>query len=174
MKTVERLVGIAALLSMLAAPAHAAKPDWDRKTNVREAAERLATMHRTQGSPGVMKFLDACYRTHTISEAFTSGLEACMAQDYMHSRALAAIYANLPAEARSRPDIPKPDAIAKAMGQRFALIFHRYKIDNAAAEQFRKLVDEHGFPVFTKSVFPGSAPPAAPADPGTSSPPSKK
>ena len=89
---------IAALLG--ASPVHAAKGDWDHTANIKDAAGRLAALHKREGSPGVLKFLDACYRTHLLASDFTKGLEACMAQDYMHTRVLATIYAKLPVDQR--------------------------------------------------------------------------
>ncbi len=132
----------------------AANTLWDHSENIKDAADRLATLHKREGSPGVIKFLDACYRTHLLASEFTRGLEACMAQDYMHSQVLATIYSKLPADQRQRLGAPSPDLIAKGMGQRFVVAFTQYRVAVVDAEFFKKLVDKHGFPVFLKSVFP--------------------
>lgn len=148
-----------ALLSLalalgLAGAAYAAKPNWDRVANVKEAANHLAKLHRAQGSQGVVKFLDACYRTHMLASDFNRGLEACMAQDYMHSQVLAVIYAKLPAEDRQKAGAPSPEFIAKSMGTRFAAVFDQYKFSAEQTADFKKIVDKHGFPIFVKAVFP--------------------
>ncbi len=147
----------ALMVLALAAPAHAAKPEWNQTANIKEAAGHLAKLHRAQGSQGVLKFLDACYRTHTLASEFNRGLESCMAQDYMHSQVLAVIYARLPEEARNKSNMPSPAFIAKSMGARFSSIFSQYNFTPAASDDFKKSVDKHGFPIFLKAVFPKDA-----------------
>ena len=90
----------------LAVPADAAPGKWDHTANIKDAATRLAKLHRREGSSGVLTFLDACYRTHLLASSYTAGLEACMAQDYMHTQILAQIYARLPAEDRAKSGAP--------------------------------------------------------------------
>ena len=139
------------------APAHAEKTDWDHAANIKDAATRLAVLHKRQGSPGVLKFLDACYRTHLLASDFTKGLEACMAQDYMHTQVLATIYSKLPYEQRQKSGVPSPEAMAQGMGQRFVTAFTQYKVPVSDAEDFKKRVDKYGFPIFLKAVFPKGA-----------------
>ncbi len=141
---------------------------WDHVGNIKDAAGRLATLHRRQGSPGVLKFLDACYRTHLLASSFSQGLEACMAQDYMHTQVLATIYSKISAEERTKLGAPSPELIAQGMGQRFVAAYAQYKVALAEAEDFKKLVDKHGFPVFLKAVFPksGNQPPDGPKSGG--------
>ncbi len=148
---------ISVALVMLAAPASAAPGKWDHAANVKDAATRLAILHRREGSPGVLKFLDACYRTHLLASAFTQGLEACMAQDYMHTQVLATIYARLPADQRAKSGVPSPQLIADGMGKRFVTAFSQYNVPVSETKAFKKLVDTQGFPVFLKAVFPKSA-----------------
>jgi hypothetical protein len=135
-------------------PAQAAKPAWDQTANIKEAANHLAKLHRGQGSQGVIKFLDACYRTHTLASEFNRGLEACMAQDYMHSKVLAEIYGRLPEAARANRNVPTPELISKTMVARFAAIFAQYKFTQSQSDGFKSAVDKHGFPLFLKAVFP--------------------
>ncbi len=139
-----------------AAPAFAEKASWDHVANVKDAADRLAKLHRVEGSKGVLKFLDACYRTHLLASTYTAGLESCMAQDYMHTQVLAQIYARLPPEERAKSGAPSPELIAQGMGQRFMVAFSQYKVSGAEAEAFKKNVDTHGLPIFLKAVFPKS------------------
>jgi len=145
-----------------------AKETWDRVANIKDSAKRLAELHKREGSQGVLKFLDACYRTQMLSSKYTPGLESCMAQDYMHSQVLARIYARIPQAERVRMGVPAPEDIANSMGQRFVAAFKQYNISVKEADAFRKLVDKNGMPVFIKSAFPpgkpGEANGAAPQD----------
>lgn len=156
------------LVTMLAAnSAHAARGEWDHAANIKDAATRLAVLHKREGSQGVLKFLDACYRTHLLASDYTKGLEACMAQDYMHTQVLAIIYSKLPEAERKKLGAPSPDIMAQGMNQRFVTSFMQYKVTVADGEDFKKLVDKHGFPVFIKAIFPkeksGEASDAKPA-----------
>lgn len=135
-----------------------AKETWDHVANVKDAAKRLADLHKREGSAGVLKFLDACYRTQMLSSKYTQGLESCMAQDYMHSQVLARIYARIPQAERVRMGVPAPEDIANGMGQRFVAAFKQYNISTKEAESFRRLVDKDGMPIFLKSAFPPSKP----------------
>jgi hypothetical protein len=145
--------------AMAAAPSPSlAKETWDHVANVKDAAKRLADLHKREGSAGVLKFLDACYRTQMLSSKYTQGLESCMAQDYMHSQVLARIYARIPQAERVRMGVPAPEDIANGMGQRFVAAFKQYNISTKEAEAFRKLVDKNGMPIFIKSAFPPRKP----------------
>lgn len=167
------LMGVVAVVAGVVSttPAHAAKPAWDQVANVKDAAERLAKLQRSAGANGVLKFLDACYRTHTLASKFTQGLEACMAQDYMHTRVLTTIYSKLPPEARNKPDVLTPEAIAKGLGDRFAVIINQYAISRVDAEAFKRTVDTHGFPLFLSAVFPNAGGTGGGAGEGAASPP---
>lgn len=136
-----------------AAPVSAAI-DWDRAANIKDAAERLVKLHRQQGSPGVLKFLDACYRTHMLASAFNAGLEGCLAQDYMHSNVLAQIYARVPPDVRAKHHNPSPDEIAKGLGERFVAAFAQYKLAASDVTALKALVDKYGMPIFVKGAFP--------------------
>ncbi len=147
-----------AFLILLPTAALAASPTWDRAANIQDAAKRLGALHRREGSQGVLKFLDACYRTHTLASQFNRGLEACMAQDYMHSQVLAVIYARVPQEARAKLNAPSPELIAQSMSARFAAVFSQYNLTSGQTGEFKKSVDTHGIPIFLKAVFPKGAP----------------
>lgn len=171
----QSLLPLAAMMLALVSPAlpshseaaKAEKPAWDHVANVRGAAGRLAVMHKREGSPGVLKFLDACYRTHLLASEFNQGLEACMAQDYMHSQVLAQMYSKLSTDQRKAMRAPSAEDIARGMGQRFLLAYSQYHVSPAEADVFRKLVDKEAFPIFLKAVFPKvNAPEGAAADDG--------
>ncbi len=131
-----------------------AKETWDHVANIKDAARRLAVLHQREGSAGVLKFLDACYRTQMLASEFSPGLESCMAQDYMHSQVLAQIYARIPQADRVRMGTPAPEDIARGMGARFVAAFSAYKISVKKAEAFKKMVDKDGMPIFLKAIFP--------------------
>lgn len=160
-----RFAAAAALMAAGAAPPASAAIDWDRAANIKGAATRLVDLHRRQGSNGVLRFLDACYRTHMLASEFNAGIEACLAQDYMHSQALARIYSRVPPEVREKNKNPSPEEISKGFAGRFVAAFAQYKLAAADATQFKALVDKHGLPVFLKGVFPNAQQPA-PQAPG--------
>jgi hypothetical protein len=163
-----RCAVIALLCAALSGPALAAGNGWDHKANIEDAAKRLVKLHKREGSTGVLKFLDACYRTHLLSSTFTAGLESCMAQDLMHTQLLAVIYSRLPPERLKKLGAPSPEVIAKSMNARFVSSFMQYKVTVAEGDEFKRLVNEHGVPIFVKGVFPKSAAPPddAPAQSG--------
>lgn len=138
------------------APALAAKPGWNQVTNVKDAAKRLGALQRAQGSEAVLKFLEACYKTHMLSETYSQGLEACMAQDYMVSQMLAVIYAKVPKEQLAKMKAPAAEVIAASMRGRFQAIFQQYKFSQEQADALKKAVDQHAMPVYVKIMFPKS------------------
>lgn len=157
MSNLRTLALIATCCFWLPASACAAAPDWDRVENVREAAAQLVQRHRASGSTGVLKFLDACYKTHTIASKYTRALEGCLTQDYIHSRVLVSIYERLPEAARADPKLPKAGDIAHAVNGRFVSIFRQYKVTLADAEALKAAIEQHGVPIFLKDRFPAAA-----------------
>jgi hypothetical protein len=145
---------VALALTGMCASARAAPGNWDHEANIKDAAERLVILHRRQGSTGVLKFLDACYRTHTIASDYTKGLEACMAQDYIHTKALMMVYGRLPADKMQKMGAPTAQSIAADLNARFVKFFMQYKVTVADADDFKKIVEKVGVPVFLKGVFP--------------------
>ncbi len=133
------------------------KSTWDQAANIRDAAERIAKLQRTQGAQAAVNFIDACYRTHSLAETYTAPFEGCIAQDYLLTKTLAQIYSRLPPEAREKIKAPSPDALAQAMGRRVVAAFSRYKVSATDAEAFKKLVDVYGAPIFLSIVFPDAA-----------------
>jgi hypothetical protein len=152
-----RFALVALLCSALSSPALAVGGDWDHKANVEDAAKRLVKLHKREGSIGVLKFLEACYRTHLLSSSFTAGLESCMAQDLMHTQLLALIYSRLSPERLKKMGAPSPEVIARSMNERFVSAFMQYKVTVAEGDEFKRLVNTHGVPIFVKGVFPKSA-----------------
>lgn len=149
---------IALAVPALTASALAQKTTWDRKATITAAAERLVVLHRKEGSVGVLKFLDACYKTHILSIAYNAGVEACLAQDYMHSKILAMIYARVPAERNRSASVPSPELITKGLGQRYAAVFNQYGMGQKEALALQALVEKYGIDIFTNGVLPKSAP----------------
>ena len=155
------------LLGGASPPTTQPNPAWDQVANIKDAATRLAALQRRQGATRAYAFIDACYRTHMLSEAYTKALEACIAQDYMETQVLALIYSRVPADTLRRQGVPSPRMLADAMGQRISAAFANYKLPVSYVDEFKKLVDQHGFPLFYKALFPDSKlPPKGKPPPG--------
>ncbi len=129
-------------------------PKWDQVENIKEAATRLAQMQRTQGATKAYVFIDACYRTHSLSTDYTKAFEACIAQDYLETQILALIYSRMSPDALKRMGAPTPDKLAESMGRRVGAAFAKYRIPSEQIAAFKRNVDEHGFPLFFQSLFP--------------------
>jgi cytosine/adenosine deaminase-related metal-dependent hydrolase len=154
------ILPVLAIASLLASgSARATVPDWDQVANIKDAALRLAQMQRTRGATKTFEFIDACYKTHGLSSKYTKAFEACIAQDYLETQILALIYSRLSPETLERMGAPSPEMLAQAMGQRIGAAFAAYKVPPENVEAFKKLVDEHGFPVFFQALFPDTKPP---------------
>jgi len=149
------LLAIPLLLAAGVPLAAASKPDWDQVANIEEAATRLAQMQRTRGATRTFAFIDACYKTHSLSTNYTRAFEACIAQDYMETQILALIYSRLPPKTLKSMGAPTPRLLAESMGKRITAAFATYDVPVARIKAFKKLVDEHGFPIFFKALFPG-------------------
>jgi hypothetical protein len=151
------IAAAAALIAVALAPASAApgKPDWDQSANIKDAAERIAEIQRTQGATKAFNYIEDCYKTHSLSSEYTKAFEGCIAQDYLETQILALVYSRLPPETLKKMGAPEPKLLAQSMGQRITAAFATYKIPVARVEKFKKIVDEDGFPVFFKALFPG-------------------
>jgi hypothetical protein len=135
---------------------------WDQVENIKEAALRLAQMQRTQGATKAFAFIDACYRTHSLSSEYTKPFEACIAQDYMETQILSLVYARTPPEALKKMGAPTPKMLADTMSRRVSAAFGQYKVPKERVLAFQKNVEEHGFPLFFKTLFPDKAAPTPP------------
>jgi len=158
------------LLGGASTPPAEPNQEWDRIANIKDAATRLAGLQRRRGASRAYEFIDACYRTHMLSEEYTKALEACIAQDYMETQVLALVYSRVPPDALRRQGAPSPRLLADAMGQRITAAFANYKMPVSYVEDFKKLVDQHGFPLFYNKLFPGARMPPR----GKRSPPEAK
>lgn len=139
-------------------------PGWDQVENIKEAATRLAQMQRTQGATKTFGFIDACYRTHSLSSEYTKAFEACIAQDYMETQILTMIYSRTPPDVLKRQGAPTPKMLVETMSRRVGAAFGQYKVPKEKIVAFQRNVDEHGFPLFFKTLFPGAKLPPRPAD----------
>jgi hypothetical protein len=137
-----------------AARATNGQPDWDQVANIKEAAVRLAEMQRTRGATRAFAFIDACYKTHRLSSHYTKAFEACIAQDYLETQILALIYSRLSPETLKTMGAPTPEMLAQSMGKRVTAAFATYDVPPVRVAAFKKIVDEHGFPVFFQALFP--------------------
>lgn len=152
-----RAIAAAAFAACFPAPASAApgKPDWDQSANIKDAAQRIAEIQRTQGATKAFNYIEDCYKTHSLSSEYTKAFEGCIAQDYLETQILALVYSRLPPETLKKMGAPEPKMLAETMGQRITAAFATYKIPVTRVEKFKKVVDEDGFPVFFKALFPG-------------------
>ena len=98
-------------------------PDWDQVANIKDAATRLAQIQRTQGATKAFAFIDACYRTHSLSSAYTKAFEACIAQDYMETQILTLIYSRMEPEDLKRMGLRRRQMLATTMSRRVGAAF---------------------------------------------------
>ena len=164
------VLGACALLLTVfgSAPARAVAPpviDWDQVANIKDAAVRIGRVQRRQGATKAFEVIVACYKTHGMATKYTKYFEGCIAQDYMHTQMLAALYSRMPPEQLKKAGVPSPKLLAQAMGQRVTGAFAKYAVTPAEANAFKKLVDKHGFPAFSEVVFPKAKPGAKADDP---------
>ena len=130
-------------------------PKWDQVENIKEAATRLAQIQRTQGASKAFAFIDACYRTHSLSTDYTRAFEACIAQDYMETQVLTLVYSRMPPDTLKKMGAPTPQMLAGTMMRRVGAAFGQYKISKERVAEFKRNVDEQGFPLFFQTLFPG-------------------
>jgi hypothetical protein len=129
-------------------------PTWDRPASIRGAAERLGILHRAKGATAAYQLIDNCYRTHILAESYGEGFEICIAQDYLETQVLVQVYSRMPPESLQKMGVPSPAELAESMGRRVASAFQHYQKPQAFADELKKLVDQHGMPVFLAIVFP--------------------
>jgi cytosine/adenosine deaminase-related metal-dependent hydrolase len=129
-------------------------PEWDQVANIKDAAERIGKLHRARGAKAAYEFIDACYRTHSLAENYGQAFESCIAQDYLETRMLAQVYSRLPPDALTKMGAPTATELANAMGRRVVAALAQYKMSSAYGDDLKRLVDEHGVPVFLQIVFP--------------------
>lgn len=127
---------------------------WDQVASIRGAAERLGRLHRAKGAKAAYELIDNCYRTHSLASTYGEGFEACIAQDYLETRTLIQVYSRMPPEVLGNHGIPSPQMLAESMGRRISMAFNQYGKSQAYADNVKRLVDEHGLPVFLAIVFP--------------------
>lgn len=135
----------------------ATAPAWDKVANIKDAATRIAKLQASKGAEAAYKFIDACYRTHSLGETYSPAFESCIAQDYLQTKMLVQIYSRTPPETLKKFGSPSPEALSQSGGRRIVAAFAQYKIPVTQANEFKELVDKHGVPVFVNIVFPGSA-----------------
>ncbi len=151
-----RLAMLAAVLAGFSAPALAAtgEPAWDQVENIKEAATHLARIQQAQGATAAFNFIDACYRTHRLSSAYTRAFEACIAQDYLETQVLTLIYSRMPPEALQRMGAPSPERLVTTMTHRVGAAFAQYNVSKERIAEFKRNIDEHGFPLLMRTLFP--------------------
>ncbi len=144
--------GVIGMTTASFATAH--DPDWDQVANIKEAATRLAQLQKTQGATKAFTFIDACYRTHSLSSAYTKAFEACIAQDYLETQILTLIYSRMAPDTLKRMGAPTPDMLAATMARRVGAAFAQYKVPKERIAELKRNIDQHGFPLFFQTLFP--------------------
>ncbi|HWK34190.1 MAG TPA: hypothetical protein VNR51_10985 [Hyphomicrobium sp.] len=162
------LAMLAAALMGLGAPVLAATEDpaWDQVENIKEAATHLARIQQAQGATAAFNFIDACYRTHRLSSAYTRAFEACIAQDYLETQVLTLVYSRMPPEALQRMGAPSPERLVATMTHRVGAAFAQYNVSKERIAEFKRNIDEHGFPLLMRTLFPEMKSPEPPQKPG--------
>jgi hypothetical protein len=127
---------------------------WDQVASIRGAAERIGRLHRARGAKAAYELIENCYKTHSLASTYGEGFEACIAQDYLETRTLIQVYSRMPPETLQKLGVPSPQVLAESMGQRISMAFGQYQKSQAYADNVKRLVDEHGLPVFLSIVFP--------------------
>ncbi len=130
---------------------------WDQAASIRGAAERIGRLHRARGAKAAYELIDNCYKTHSLASTYGEGFESCIAQDYLETRTLIQVYSRMHPDALEKLGVPSPQMLAESMGQRISMAFTQYGKSQAYADNVKKLVDEHGLPVFLSIVFPEAA-----------------
>jgi hypothetical protein len=130
---------------------------WDQAASIRGAAERIGRVHRARGATAAYELIENCYKTHSLASTYGEGFESCIAQDYLETRTLIQVYSRMTQEALKQSRVPSPQQLADGMGQRISAAFTHYKKSQAYADEVKRLVDEHGLPVFLAIVFPEAA-----------------
>ena len=145
-----------AVLVGFSAPAllAAEDPDWDQVENIKEAATHLARIQQAQGATAAFNFIDACYRTHKLSSSYTRPFEACIAQDYLETQVLTLVYSRMPPEALQRMGAPSPERLVTSMTHRVGAAFAQYNVSKERIAEFKRNIDEHGFPLLMRMLFP--------------------
>ena len=105
-----------------------AQPAWDQVENIKDAAARIGKLQRAKGSEAAYKFIDACYRTHSLAENYSKAFESCIAQDYLQTKMLVQLYSRTPPETLKKLGSPSPEKLSEIGGRRIVAAFAQYKI----------------------------------------------
>jgi hypothetical protein len=143
----------AVMAVLLGSGAAVAAPDWDRVANIKGAAAQIGDIQAREGADRAFKFIAACYRTHGLASKYSKAFEGCIAQDYMQSRALALVYERVEPEQLRRIGAPSAADVMSTLKNRLGAAFGKYAIPSAEGQDFLRLVETHGMPVFVKAVF---------------------
>jgi hypothetical protein len=152
-----RLGLLSAAVSLAAASAASAAPasyDWDRVANVRVAAKQIGEIQVAQGADKAFEFINNCYKTHSLANAYSKYFEGCIAQDLMLMEALAAIYSRVAPDQLRKTGAPTVQQLQQALNHRIAGAYATYDMPPTEVQGLKKIVDTHGMPVFLKIVFP--------------------
>lgn len=128
--------------------------DWDQVENIKGAAQRIARVQRSKGADVAVRLIANCYKTHTLFEDYSRGFESCLVQDHLQTRILVEVYSRMQPDQLRRIGAPTTQGLVNSNIQRFATALNKYNVKPEYGLHLRKLVDQHGWPVFLKIVFP--------------------
>ena len=154
MKSLRLILSAACVLAGVLPATAAGDLSWDRIKNVQSAAAQIGEIQARQGVEQAFKFISACYKTHGLASAYSKAFEGCIAQDYMVSKTLMEIYSRVPSETLQRNGAPTAEQIDASFKQRASGAFALYKRTPEDALALRGVVEQHGVPLFLKTVFP--------------------
>jgi hypothetical protein len=142
----------AACMAIVLTGSAAAQVVPDRIHNVETAAAQIAAIQNKAGANGAFAAIDACYKRELArAMSLTPELEGCMTQDIIVSDVTAALYASVSAEARRLAGAPDPGTVKKAMAQRVAGTFARFKVPEANARAFLPIVRTNGMEAYARA-----------------------
>ncbi len=104
-----------------------------------------------------MQSIKACYASQAGAADYGAGLEACIAQDYVVSHALAERHSSLTNTEQADLGEATPDAIRQAMKLRVEGATKGYPVSFAFVADLVGLVEAHGTPVYRAIAFPGES-----------------
>jgi hypothetical protein len=117
---------------------------WDQQAHIRKVSAELATRVRAKGANTVAKEIAQCYRDHQRAYFLTQDLERCVIQDAVHSWVTASVFRPLAKDTLQKMNLPSPEEITDAMSKRVVAVFREFKIPEAKAHEFMRLVRELG------------------------------
>lgn len=129
-------------------------PGWDRVQTIRQAAQRIAVVHRSKGPAAAYKLIDACYRTHSLADLYTEGMEICIVQDYLQTQMVTRVIERMAPGTLARSGVQSPKELRKIMQIRIGKTLKMFDMPPTFGTEVMKLAEKHGSPVYLAVLFP--------------------